>query len=229
MAELEQKFFGRLKGSLGDVVFRSRNDKNFISHRPKSYTAPDDPNYKERTGKFKMSVKLASAIYSFFQLKKIWNDFVPAGKTAFNNLVQTNYPYVSNGNLSNRINLVPKSSFGINLDTLTLDNNSLVVNLEELTEASNIDTIVEKQLQLLVLVFLETPVDEAMPPYEFINLSSGKQTITLNNPLTFNIPLSTTDKMYVSDYSNKKVLFTALTYDENDNVVQFSSTINHSV
>jgi len=229
MAQLEKKFFGRLKGSLGDVVFRSRNDKNYIAQKPKSYTPPSDPKFKERTGKFRVAVKLASTIYSIDHLKQIWNANAGAGKTAFNELVQVNYPFVADGNLTNLIKIVPKSSFGIKLQTLTMDDSTLNIELAALSELSNIDVTVEKQIQILAVIFLGTPINEALPSYEFINVSSSKQLISLSGPLTFSIPLLTADTDVAVNYSNKKVLFTALTFDENNSLVQYSSTVNYNV
>ena len=68
MAELEKKFFGNLKGSLGDVVFRQRNEKNYVAHKPKSYTPPDDPKYRERTSKFRIVQYLSQRIIRTFSI-----------------------------------------------------------------------------------------------------------------------------------------------------------------
>lgn len=227
MAELEKKFFGKLKGSLGDVVFRSRNEKNYVSHKPKSYTAPDTADFKQRTGKFKIAVKLASAIYSFQPLKKIWAGVVTSGKSPFTHLVKVNYPFVEEGNLSNMISMAPRSSFGVNLQNLTLDDTALIIELAALSEVSNINISLEKKIQILAVVFLQQPVQNTLPAYDFLKVASVKQDINLVNQLTFNIPLLTADSGISVNYTNKKVMFTAVTFDENDSIVQCSSTINY--
>lgn len=229
MAELEKKFFGNLKGSLGDIVFRSRNEKNYVSHKPKSYTAPDDPAFKVRTGKFRIAVKLASAVYSFQPLKKIWSSVVASGKSPFSHLVKINYPFVEDGNLSNLINMTPRSSFGVTLQNLTIDNVALVIDLAALTDLSNIDVNIEKKIQILAVVFLQQPSQNTLPAYDFLKISSAKLDINLVNPLTFNIPLLTADSDISANYTNRKVIFTVLTFDDNDSVIQYSSTINHTV
>jgi hypothetical protein len=229
MAELEKKFFGNLKGSLGDVVFRSRNEKNYVAHKPKSYNAPVTAGFKERTGKFKISVKLASAIYSFYPLKKIWTGVVASGKSAFTHLVQINYPFVEDGNITNMIAMVPRSSFGVDLQNLTMDNTALSIELAPLAEASNIDTSIEKQIQILAVVFLQQPVQAGLPDYDFLKITSAKIDIDTTNPVVFNIPLLTADSSIAGNYTNKKVMLTAITYDETGAVVQFSSTVNHTV
>lgn len=228
MAELEKKFFGSLKGSLGDVVFRSRNEKNYVSRKPKTYSPPEDAGYKERTGKFKLAVKLASAIYSFNPLKKIWADAVTNGKSAFTHLVQLNYPFIEEADITNMIAMAPRSSFGVKLTNLTIDDNSLTVELAPLADASNIDVSVEKQIQLLAVVFLQQPVQSGLPVYDFLRITSAKVDIDAVNPVVFNIPLLTADSGIAGNYTNKKVMFTAITYDESGSVVQFSSTINYS-
>lgn len=229
MAELEKKFFGNLKGSLGDVVFRSRNEKNYIAQKPTSYTSPDDPQFKARTGKFRMAVKLASAVYSFYPIKKIWSSVVASGKSPFSYLVQLNYPFVENGDISNMVNMVPRSSFGVNLQNIVVDNESVVIELAPLTDLSNIDVNIEKKIQILAVVLLQQPVQDTLPAYDFLKISSLKLDITMGNPLTFNIPYSTADVGISDNYTKRKVIFTALTFDEHGSVVQYSSTINPTV
>lgn len=229
MAELEKKFFGTLKGSLGDIVFRSRNEKNYVSHKPKSYTAPDDDNYRERTGKFKIAVKLASAIYSFNNLKNIWLENVPAGKTAFSYLMQINYPFVESADLKNMVAMTPESSFAVNVQNLTLNSTALSIELAPFGDVSNVDSSLETKVQLLAVVFLHNPAQPDLPDYNFIKLTSTKQSIDLVNPITFNMPLLTAQKSSSDNYTNKKVLFTALTFDDNDLMIQYSSTVNYMV
>lgn len=229
MAQLEKKFFGSLKGALGDVVFRSRNEKNFISQKPKSYTPPDTPEFKERTGKFKIAVKLASAIYSLYPLKQIWNLSSPAGKSAFNYLVQVNYPFVEERSLSNMIKMVPRSSFGVTLQSLTLDNLDLNIQLAPLTDASNINLSIEKEIQIFAVIFMGMPVNPALPQYDFLKVSSVKQTLNLSDPVLFSLPFRTADTDLLENYTIKQVLFTALTFNENDSIVQYSSTISNIV
>lgn len=229
MAELENKIFGSLKGSLGDVVFRSRNEKNYISRKPKSYSRPDDPGFKERTGKFKLAVKLASAIYSFSPLKKIYNAASADGKSGFTQLMQTNYPFVGMDDVSNMIKMSPPSSFGVNLNNLSMDNNSLSVELSQFSDASNINSSVEKQIQLLAVVFLKQPVQAGLPEYDFLKVTSAKVNIDFVDPVTFNVPLLTAESGMAANYTNKKVIFTAVTYDDSNSVIQISTTVNQTV
>lgn len=229
MAELEKKIFGSLKGSLGDVVFRSRNEKNYIAQRPKSYTLPDNEGFRQRTGKFKLNVKLASAIYSFYPIKKIWADAATNGKSAFTHLVRINYPFVEENDISNMINMTPRSSFGVSLNNLTMDNTALTIELAPFSEASNVDTSVEKQIQILAVVFLKQPIHSTLPEYDFLKITSAKMNIDTVNPIVFNIPLLTADSDIAANYTSKKVIFTVITYNEADSVVQFSSTVNYAV
>lgn len=229
MAQLDKKFFGKLKGSLGDVVFRSRNDKNYVAHKPKSYTPPDTPQFRERVSKFRIAVKLASAIYSFQPLKKLWKSVVPSGTSPFSHLVRINYPYVQDNDLSNMIIMAPRSSFGVKLENLTINNDVLNIELAPLTDLSNVNPDIEKRIQLMAVVFLQQPINNTLPAYDFIKVSSVKTLINLTDPITFNIPLLTADSEISLNYTNRKVIFTAVTFDENEKEIQFSSTINYTV
>ncbi|MGK9477376.1 hypothetical protein [Melioribacter sp. OK-6-Me] len=229
MAQLDKRFFGKLKGSLGDIVFRSRNEKNYIAHKPASYTPPDTPEFRERISKFRIAVKLASAIYSFQSLKKIWKSLVPAGTSPFSHLVKINYPFVLDNDITNMIMMTPRSSFGIKVQSLNINNNVLNIELAPLTNLSNVNPDIEKKIQILALIFLQLPVNSTLPAYEFLQISSPKTLINLTDPLVFNIPLLTADSELLPNYTNKKVVFTAITFDENEEEVQFSSTINYTL
>jgi len=229
MAELNNKIFGSIKGSLGDVVFRSRNEKNYIARKPKAYSAPGDSGFIERTGKFKMAVKLASAINSFFLLKKIWKDNSAAGKASFTRILQMNYPFVTENNFTNMVKMTPRSSFAVNLQNLSMTNQSLNIELAALSAASNINASVEKKIQILAIVFLYNPLHDGLPEFDFLKLLSLKLDIDNVNPLTFNIPLLTADSEIAANYGSSKIIFAAVTFDSEDALVQFSSTINHAV
>ena len=68
MAELDKSVIGKLRGRIGDVVFRQRNGKVFVSQRPKSFMPGTDEKSVERRSKFAFCAKLSKAIYSIPEL-----------------------------------------------------------------------------------------------------------------------------------------------------------------
>ena len=88
MAEINKQVLGKLTGTLGDIVFRQRNGKNYVSMRPSSYPASDNPAIIAKREKFLLAVQLGSNINSNSYLKEIWRSYTPSGLIPFNYMVK---------------------------------------------------------------------------------------------------------------------------------------------
>jgi hypothetical protein len=108
-------------------------------------------------------------------------------------------------------------------------NESLNIELAALSAASSINASVEKKIQILAIVFLYNPLHDGLPVFDFLKLLSLKLDIDNVNPITFDIPLLTADSEIAANYGSRKIIFAALTFDSDDTLVQFSSTVNHAV
>ena len=64
MAQLNKNVLGSVKGTLGNITFKQRNGKNFLSLRPESYKASTDPLSLLRKSKFRLAAKIAKTINS---------------------------------------------------------------------------------------------------------------------------------------------------------------------
>lgn len=71
MAQLKNKYFGELKGKLGDVVFRQRGKTNYITQQPSKYNRSQNHEHQNRINTFRFSIKLASVVNSISDLKEI--------------------------------------------------------------------------------------------------------------------------------------------------------------
>lgn len=224
MAKLTQKILGKVSGSLGDLTFRQRNGKNYLASRPESFIPGTDEASITRREKFGFSVKLASLINSDDRLKSIWSKQTPQGKYSYNYIVQMNYPTITANSVTNSTKLVPNNGFYTSVSSLNFNSNNIELVINPLGLESGIDTSVEKNIQLVSLISLSEPQSEQVEKSYLIMLNSQTQPITLDNELTFTIPISNQNQNIINKYNSKTTLFTLLTLDETNSVYNFSDT-----
>ena len=229
MAELNKQMFGNLKGKFGKAVFRQRNGKNYIAQRPESYTTPSTEEFQKRTSKFRVASKIASVINSVPVLKKICLDASPNEMSPYNYLISVNYPAVGENIVTGLLKIVADSNVGVTLDTMALTSDKLNIKLLPLTDGSLIDPTVEKKVRAASIVFLSNPLSEDVEKFEVIPLLSSATNFDLENPLTFDIVISTAVKEKIAKYQNKNIYSTLITYGDNDAVINYSGTFSFNV
>jgi len=228
MAQLKNRFFGELKGSFGDVVFRQRNGKNYTAKKPKEYTVPMDGKYQLRTAKFRLALKLASKANSLELLNLLWKRILPKGISPYQQLVSEIYPSVGFNDITGKPSFTPKDGFGVVVASGSLSEAALTVTLNPLTEASTIDPALEKTIMMLSIIFANSPAVEGINAYEIISVVSPIQPVNLAAGLTFTSGLSTSDSQLIAQYTVKKIYNTLITFDEQNIPVKFANTFMSS-
>ncbi len=228
MAELNKKFFGNLTGTFGDAVFRQRGKTNYIAQRPKNYTVPDSEKFRNRAGKFKLTIKLSSALVKIPVIKEIWNSKITGDTTAYQTIITTNYPATALNDISGKVNMVPDDGIGVFMDSCIIGADKLTLTLAPLTDNAGIDINVEKKIQLVSVLFLNNPVVEGDKSYIFLKINSPKIDFNLTEPVVFDIPFATSDVISLADYQGKKAYFTVITFDAEDKFVNYAKTFSYT-
>jgi hypothetical protein len=227
MAELNKHLFGKLKGKFGNAVFRQRNGKNYISQRPSSYTPPNDENFFNRTNKFRIASKIASVINSNEILKAIWINNIPKNSNLYNYLISKNYPAIDNNSINGLIQIAPDSKVAIRVDSVTFNQDSIIITLSPLTESSMINPTIEKKVKLISLLFLSS--DSNSRNFDIIQLESTEINFDLYNPIIITQMLSTMDENKIFIYQNKSLHSCLITFDDNNNLVNYSNTFSYNL
>ena len=113
MAQLKKHILGEVTGGLGDVVFKKIKGENYIASRPTDYTMDMKSEAVQRRARFRIAMKLAQSMNKSLRLKAIWKSKAPEGLSAFNFMMQRNYPYVQAETIANGIKLTPDVGFGV--------------------------------------------------------------------------------------------------------------------
>lgn len=225
MAMLNKSVLGKVSGALGDIVFRQRNGKNYISTRPGKGKHHGDPAQMLIRNRFKVSVQTASTMFINIELKNIWKMHTPPKKNYLNYCVQKTFPATSSNNLENIFSIVPTLGFSVEVNTKIIDQNGVSLQTAPLGNNSGIDPLIETNIFAVGLIFLRDPVDTAVEKYSIINSVSEKQIINLNDPLSFTLPFTGIEKQIYERYQDVKAFVALITLNNEEFPVRFSNSL----
>jgi hypothetical protein len=224
MATLTKSILGKVSGALGDITFRQRHGLNYLATRPSSFAAPTDNNSVTRRGRFAFSCKLAATIISIPRLKKVWGAEALDGKSVYNTIIATNYRFVSPDSITDMTLLSPGIGFRVNPSLSEIKVEGIHLVLDPIGSSAEIDTALEKSMQLTGIVSLSGPIDDTVVNFALIPLASSEQQLGLDGSLTFSIAFSTQESQLFQKYRISKAMFALITIDANGIPVHYSST-----
>lgn len=215
---------GRIKGTIGNLVFRNVKNLNTISSIPASFNTPEDAASQSRRTKFRFVVKLSAAIIKLFSLHFLWTRTVPVGNRCLNKVFMTNYGSVSDTLDISNVMLCENPAVIITNPEINIQSTNVQVVVAPIGPDQMIDAVVEKKIASEGIMFLSTPVDETAPQFAFISFSSADQDLDLTDTLTFNNPLSPANQLLAQRYSVKKTAIVLVTKDSKGDPVKGSET-----
>ncbi|MBK9097333.1 MAG: hypothetical protein IPM14_04260 [bacterium] len=228
MANLRKKVLGTVSGAVGDVLFRTKNGKNYVGTKPLSFIPGKDEKSIARRKRFAMATRLARPINSIYNLKSLWKSVTPADLSPYNQIVKANYTSVQSDLVSNQVKLVPDIGFSMQTNSIELDENRLRVTINGVTANSGIDTTVELYFQLVGVIYLSNPISEESADHLFFRLIFDEQPLVLDTGLDFALDFFDQTSQLISQYQNRKVFLTLLTLDADRNSVNYSNTFFNS-
>lgn len=225
MARLNKQVLGRVRGAVGDIVFREKNGINFIGVKPSPFMPGTDEASVARRARFALNAKLASTINNNVQLKSIWQDKSPSGLSSHNFILRQNYPFVQPGSISNMVKMFPDSGFGLTASNLTVSSTQISVSVGPIGTTAGIDSVAEPDSRLFCILYLYDGVDENVIPHNFVLFSSVKQATVLDTAMTFNFALTNQETLLFSSYHMTKTFFALVTLDSADKIIHNSNTV----
>lgn len=228
MARIINELTGRVRGKVGNLVYRITNGNTSLCALPTGYKTDNSPAGVIRKNKFRIVVKFAKAINSLLSLKHFWKIFseetADLKKSAFSKMVKKNYPYVSNTSVLDTAYMVPYFGFDADASEVAITDSAITVDIDPLGTSTGIDINIEKNVAVQCVVSLTTPVDLNMKPVAFFAMESAKVTLNLVNPLSFSIPLVDAETKLINAYTVRKVFLSLVTYDLEGIPVKYSNT-----
>ncbi len=224
MAELKKKVLGQVSGAVGDIVFRERYGLNYVGLRPSSFMPGTDAASVARRQRFALATRVGVTINSSSQLKQLWAAHTSSGLNAYNQIVKTNYPFVSSTDLSNLLQLTPSYGFGFVVTDSNVDRVRIRVSIDPIGNNAGINTALEPNTIMVCLLFLTNPIDPSIQIYTLMCLSSVLQHTDLGTALNFDANLTNQQQVVFDNYQVTKTFVALVTLDADGNPVHYSST-----
>jgi hypothetical protein len=214
---------GQITGKLGDVVFRTRGNKTFISKAPEHIKTASDPFTKLRRKKFAWVGKFASAVNSFPLLKALWNSQPSRIHSSFNQIFKQVFKTYPCADYSGPVAFTPDNSFSLKSRSVTFGKSSIFAEVAPLGVNLGIDPAKELSIVAAGVIVFSDPENQSFPEEFFLPVQSGKLPVSLFAPSVFIIPLTGRDLSIYDTYRTKKIYLTLITLDAS------GSPVHHSV
>jgi hypothetical protein len=224
MAELKKKVLGQVSGAVGDIVFRERYGLNYVGLRPSSFMPGTDAASVARRQRFALATRVGVTINSNPQLKQLWAAHTSSGLNTYNQIVKTNYRFVTSTDLSNMLQLTPDNGFGFVVTDSNVDRVRIRATIDPIGSNAGINIALEPKIMMAGLLFLSNPSDPTVKAYSLMSMSTVSQTIKLGTPLTFDADLTNQQQQVFDKYHTSKAFVALVTLDAANNPVHYSST-----
>ena len=225
MGEIKNGILSELKGSVGHVTGRIVNGRNILSRKSGFRKVSASPNLLKVKNKFKIGVKLGSAMNKFDVLKAVWKNNTPDGMNFFSYFVQSNYKLTGEGVLTNKNIITPYGGFPVDVTANDITSTSVSITLGALAGTYNFDTNAETNVKMCAVIYLSGTADLQAAPYYLMTVDFDPQAMQLDNTLSFTRALLKADQVIFESYTDHKVYAAIVTLDADNNPVNFSSTI----
>lgn len=224
MGLLNKSVLGKPSGAVGDVLFRYKDGRTIIGTRPISFMPGKDPASINRRNRFGNTAKFSKAVNSLTAFKNLWDNVTPNNISPFNGIFKANYPFITPTDVSGSASIVPQL-FGFNVVTtdVSIDGASVSVSIDPIGNNAEIDPIIEKYIQLGVVIKCTDATQESLPKMVLLPLNSANVSLNLVNPLTFSITLSDQEKELYSLFDTHMSYLALVTLDENGKAYHYSS------
>jgi hypothetical protein len=194
MARLLTQILGVMSGSVGDIVFRRRGGRSYVSAHPSGYTPRTDAATVARKKQFKTAVEIAKNINSIPLLKAVWPTDPSKLVSKFQKMVSVNYKLVSGEDLTGQPTLTPTFGFEMTTPVVQLNTDSVHFAAGQLGVDLGIDTSIEKFFSISGIIVMKSPADLLSQDINVLKFTTGHQNLDLITDISVTIPLSGIDQ-----------------------------------
>lgn len=220
MAKKNPSVLGEPRGKIGDVVYKERNGKIYISRAPKPYNISQLPHEIKKRNIQKVSGKFCSAVNSNLILRAIWYKEKGTCENAFNKISQVNYHLCEPGSPSAKAQITP-GGFKLEAEEISMKAGSI-----EITPHPTKLHKEEAVIFYILILSLSTPKRRSKKTndFEFLLLDKYQEE---GPKLIFTLDKENTD--LAKKYKNKTLFLAAVTMNEKGSISRWSETLGRII
>lgn len=224
MATLDEQFFGKGRGRIGDFVLKKRYGRQYIARRPSKVKTPMDSGSVFRRSKFRICSKLFSALGKNFWIKFFWKEADIPKDTWLQKMIHVNYERITENLDFRDILMVPaEEGFEAQLENYTFENGVLTVKIKPFPDDSVVTE--NSRLSLQGLFYFNTTDDKTIDPYLFVSFSAEDQKYVPGESMTFSASIHGEEKVASKNYQKYSLLVNLFIKDSNGKPTNISENI----
>ncbi|MDR3611871.1 MAG: hypothetical protein P4L27_14975 [Ignavibacteriaceae bacterium] len=214
-----------MSGVLGDVVIVHRGKKTFIKKRPEKSKNPLTELAMEKREKFALGGKIAGAISSIIEVKKLWAPNPEENQTSYNRMFIANHGQFNIEDLTGKIVVSDVAGLEILNPTIELGNSGVEISCDWY-ESKDIN---KREAATIIMaagiIALINPAEEdKQNPYQFMTFKTEMFPIDENGKFSAKVEYPGGDLMKFQAYQSKKAFGVFVTLDEGSNPIDISET-----
>ncbi len=217
MARVKKNFLGEVHGKIGDVVYKKRGKTEYAASTPKERTDDVSPAETANRNRMKVAGKFAKAVKGIEVLKKIWESVeIEKYKDSdpINKITGINYKSFLPGKATEENKITPEG-FNIPVKSVNCLDSKIEVKLNEVLRKKGNEKFV-----LVLLTWFERPI---LKEHDYYSNECILKVLKDNGKKIF-FELDKNIKMKESKYQDKIIYLALVVFDEDENVLRWSST-----
>lgn len=223
--------FGKLRGRVGDLVFKQVNGKNYVAARPhpRSKSSYSDIE-KARQKRFAMNCKLSTAINKIDVLRPLWHKAADGKMSSHNAISKANYPLIGHNEFLIAPKLTP-NSIGFDISSVRFNYNDGRMSVIFLPDTFGLvkDYNVDNNVMLAGVIYVRNPFEEHLSAYRFMSIKSDAVKVINGEVIAITHDIGDVAKQVIESYSDGELFYCLITLDKDCSVVNTVSTFNETL
>jgi len=225
MGRLLKPVLGRASGKVGDIVFRYKNGKVFITSHKGSNKISKSTNCVNNRLRFSTVVRFAKAVNGLPDLKFVWVKARAKRGTGFSQIITRNINSVSQNNITTS-NIITPSGFFITVKNVVLTNST--VSLSFVLVGSRNSQPGLKFKSNFVISFSE-PVDESNTDRTLVLVAESDAVPSESEYVETSADYESTKSQIINMYKKAIVFFAITRVDTENKVEMFSKSLAEEI
>jgi hypothetical protein len=223
-------FMKEMSGVLGDVAIMHRGNKTFIKCRPKRSKNPLTELAITKQINFGIGGKIAGAISSFAEIKKLWAAEPERNRTGYNRMFQANHGHFNIDDLTGKIVMSDGGGLEVLNASLEIGDAGVQIKCDWFGSKDRIKPEREKYIMAAGIIPMINPlIHITAPVFQIMKFKTENIPIAAGEKFSAEIIYQGGDLVKFSDYRMKRAFAVLITLDENLNPVDISETIGSVV
>lgn len=217
---------GKIRGTIGGLVFKQFNGKTVVCNKPSPRSKSSfSPAEIDRQKRFALNCKLSQCINHIDEYKQFWLKSADRKMNTYNAIQKANYQHIQHDRIEKDIHLTPDSR-GLDFSGYGFSFDSKFISLELKNETIGVvkDYKIDNNVMFAGVIYLSNPKGYVDEEVKFINVKSGTVKVVENQDTLLCLELNSFQSQQIENYNNCIFYFGFISKDKDGKIINEVST-----